>query len=170
MRFKIFVAILLFILPFLLFSQEEDTTYKPTHSPTKASIMSAILPGAGQVYNKKYWKVPLIYAVGGYLGYAVWYNNKEYQRFKKDYKAVADNDPNTVDEFNGQVPADQLKYVKDQYRRQRDFSFMTLSVWYVLNIVDASVDANLYDFDISDDLSFKFFDKGNVFTLSYKIK
>jgi len=149
---------------------QDTTEYKPAHSPTKASIMSAIVPGLGQIYNKKYWKVPVIYAVGGYLGYAVYYNHTQYIRFRNDYKYLTDDDPNTVDEFNGEVPADQLKYVKDQYRRQRDLSFMGLAVWYVLNIVDASVDANLYDFDVSDDLSFKLFDKGNIFTLRYKIQ
>jgi hypothetical protein len=168
---KFFFTVWFTLFSFLSYSQTKDTlAYKPEHSPTKASIMSAILPGAGQVYNKKYWKVPIIYAVGGYLGYAVWYNNKEYHRFREDYKAATDNDPNTVDEFNGVVPAEQLQYVKDQYRRQRDLSFMALSVWYVLNIVDASVDANLYDFDVSDDLSLKLFNNGNIFTLRYKIK
>ncbi len=152
------------------FAQNKDTTdYKSPHSPTTASVLSAIIPGAGQVYNKKYWKVPIIYGVGGYLAYAIIFNNKQYLRFKADYKALTDNNPNTVDEFNGQVPAEQIKYVKDQHRRQRDLSILGLSLWYVLNIVDASVDANLYDFDVSDDLSLHLFRGNNLLTLTYKI-
>jgi len=147
--------------------QSDTTKYKPAHSPTLASVMSAVLPGAGQVYNKKYWKVPIIYGIGGYLAYSVYYNNKQYLRFKKNYSALTDDDPNTVDEFNGEVPAEQLKYAKDQHRRQRDLAFMGLSLLYVLNIVDASVDAHLYDFDISDELSIKFFDKESIFTFTY---
>ncbi len=163
------LLLIFFLFISLIVSGQEDTTrYKPAHSPTLASVMSAIVPGAGQVYNKKYWKIPIIYGLGGYLAYSVYYNNKQYMRYKEDYKALTDNDPNTIDEFNGEVPADQLKYAKDQHRRQRDLAFMGLSLLYVLNIVDASVDAHLYDFDISDDLSLKLFDKKGLVTLSFK--
>ncbi len=134
------------------FSQTKHDTI-PVHSPKKATLFSACLPGLGQVYNHKYWKVPIIYAGGAYLIYAFSFNNTQYKRFKNAYIALTDDDPNTIDEFNGLVPKDQLLYYKDQYRRNRDLSFIGFFGLYILQIVDASVDAYFFDFDVSDDLS-----------------
>ncbi len=125
------------------------------HSPTLASLLSMAIPGAGQVYNKKYWKVPVIYGLGGYLTYAAMHNGKEYNRFKTAYLYATDGDPSTVDEFNGEIPDDQLLYYKDTYRHQRDLNIIGIMVIYIMNIVDASVDAHFFDYDISDDLSLK---------------
>lgn len=149
------------ILSFTLFSFKSGEAQKTVgdtalhHSPTLASLLSAAIPGAGQVYNKKYWKVPIIYGLGGYVTYAVLYNNKEYNRFKTAYLYATDDDPNTVDEFNGEIPDDQLKYYKDTYRHQRDLNIIGIMAIYIMNIVDASVDAHFFDYDISDDLSLK---------------
>ena len=136
-----------------VFSQKTlgDTTLH--HSPTLASLLSMALPGAGQVYNKKYWKVPIIYGIGGYLVYAATFNGKEYNRFKTAYSYATDNDPSTIDEFNGEIPDDQLKYYKDTYRRQRDLNIIGIMAVYIMNIVDASVDAHFFNYDISDNLS-----------------
>ncbi len=143
------------------------------HSPTLASLLSMAVPGAGQVYNKKYWKVPIIYGLGGYLTYAAIHNGKEYNRFKTAYLYATDGNPATVDEFNGKIPNDQLKYYKDTYRHQRDLNIIGIMAIYIMNIVDASVDANFFDYDISNDLSFKITpyapDNNLAFGLSVKL-
>lgn len=140
------------------FTVQAQKTVKDTslhHSPTLASLLSTVIPGSGQIYNKKYWKVPIIYSVGGYLAYAAIKNNTQYNRFKKNYFYAIDNDSTTIDEFNGQISNDQLKYYKDAYRRQRDLNIIGVIAIYIMNIVDASVDAHLFNYDISDDLSLK---------------
>ncbi len=120
------------------------------HSPKKASIYSLILPGAGQVYNKKYWKVPIIYIGFGALLYSANWNNTEYNRFKDAYLAY----PN--DEFEGLLGQEQLLNYISGYRRSRDLSFIGMFALWGLNIVDASVDAHFFNYDISEDLSLKF--------------
>lgn len=123
------------------------------HSPAKASILSAVLPGSGQIYNRKYWKAPIVWAG---LGVSYWFvqrNSKEYRRYKDNYIAVVDGDPTTIDEFNGDVSASQLLDATDTYRRWRDMSYIALGLVYVLNIVDASVDANFVRFDVGRDLT-----------------
>jgi hypothetical protein len=130
-----------------------NSSFLKSHSPAKASIYSALLPGLGQVYNRKIWKVPIIYAGFATLGYFIVDNNSEYQRFKNAYKALTDDNPLTIDEFNGQRSADELLFYKDQYRRWRDISLIITVVTYALNIVDANVDAHFFNYDISPDLS-----------------
>ncbi len=156
------ILIICFLLFAITFSANAQKAIKDTslhHSPTLASLLSTAIPGPGQVYNKKYWKVPIIYGLGGYLAYAAVKNNTEYNRFKKDYLYYIDGDSTTVDEFNGQISGDQLKYYKDAYRRQRDLNIIGVAAIYILNIVDASVDAHFFDYDISDDLSLNFMPK-----------
>jgi hypothetical protein len=121
--------------------------------PRKASIMSAVLPGLGQVYNKKYWKVPIIYAGLGGFGYMFYYNNGLYNDFRKNVIAVYDNDVNTVNSMPW-YSGEQLQTLKLQYRKSRDFAFIGFAIVYLLNIIDANVDAHLKTFDVSDDLSF----------------
>lgn len=123
------------------------------HSPPKGSALSAVLPGAGQIYNRKYWKAPIVWAG---LGVSYWFvqrNSKEYRRYKDNYIAVVDGDPTTIDEFNGDVSASQLLDATDTYRKWRDMSYIALGLVYVLNIVDASVDANFVRFDVGRDLT-----------------
>ncbi len=128
---------------------------KGEHSPATATIFSLLVPGMGQVYNQKYWKVPIIYGGISTLYYLVDFNHRGYRRFQKAYIYSTDNDPNTVDEFNGERSADDLKYFKDQYRRNRDLSFLGLTFFYVLNVIDANVDAHLYDWNVDDDLALR---------------
>ena len=123
------------------------------HSPRKASILSAILPGAGQVYNHKYWKVPIVIGGLGASYYFIRENNSQYQRYKDAYIAIIDGDPNTVDEFNGQFSSQSILNVADTYRRWRDLSYIAIGAVYILNIVDASVDAHFVRFDVGRDLS-----------------
>lgn len=127
--------------------------WRQRHSPKKATILSAVVPGAGQIYNRKYWKAPIVWAG---LGASYWFiqsNNKEFQRYKTAYIAVVDDDPTTVDEFNGQVSSSSLLDVTDTYRKWRDLSYIALGMVYMLNIVDASVDANFVRFDVGRDLT-----------------
>jgi len=127
--------------------------WRHRHSPTKATILSAIVPGAGQIYNRKYWKAPIVWAGLGVSIYFIQENNSEYRRYKDAYIALTDNDPNTVDEFNGQFGSEQLLNVTNTYRKWRDLSYICLGAVYILNIVDASVDAHFVRFDVSPDLS-----------------
>lgn len=123
------------------------------HSPSRASIMSAILPGAGQAYNKKYWKIPVIYAGFAGLGYLVKTNNDEYKIFKEAYRLRLDGDESTTDEFVSVYADQDLVTLKNFYRRNRDLSIIGIGVLYILNIVDAAVDAHLFYFNVSDDLT-----------------
>ena len=125
------------------------------HSPHKATIYSAILPGLGQAYNKKYWKIPVIYGLTGVLTYFAIDNNKEYVVYKDAYKWRLDDNSATVDKFEGIYSDEDLRILKNYYRRNRDLSFIGLGVVYLLNVVDAAVDAHLFYFDVSDDLSLK---------------
>lgn len=123
------------------------------HSPVKATIMSALLPGLGQAYNKKYWKIPIIYAGLLGMGYIVKQQNEKYQHFKNAYISRKDDDPNTVDPYVNKYTDDQLYSAQDIYHRNRDLCIIITAGIYILNIVDANVDANLFYFDVSDNLS-----------------
>ncbi len=135
-------------------AQSGDTLLQQSaHSPRKASILSAVLPGAGQAYNKKYWKMPIIYAGMFGLGYLVKVNNEDYRVYKEAYKYRLDGDPGTTDDFVGIYSDQDLLTLKDYYRRNRDLSAIGIGLLYVLNILDAAVDAHLYNFNVSDDLT-----------------
>ncbi len=112
-------------------------------SPQKAVLLSAILPGAGQVYNKNYWKLPIIYGAIGGLVYSVHFNTNEYNRYKALLKKrIEDN------EFS-----QDIRSIRDEYEKRKDLSYIGLVAVYVLTGVDAYVDAHLVKFDVSDDLS-----------------
>lgn len=126
----------------------------------KATTLACIFPGAGQIYNKSYWKVPFV--VGGFASmiYCIDWNNRGYQRFKKaynllsDYEAHPENYPDgPTDEFHGRYSASFILNLRNNYRRNRDLCIIITGALYVLQIVDAHVDAHLKDYDISDDLS-----------------
>jgi hypothetical protein len=125
------------------------------HSPKKASIYSAILPGLGQAYNKKYWKIPVIYAGFAGLGYFVVTNNDQYKTYKEAYLHRVDGDSTTTDEFTDVYTDQDLITLKDFYRRNRDLAIIGMTVLYVLNILDASVDAHMFTFNVNDNLSMK---------------
>lgn len=127
-------------------------TKKP-HSPKLATIMSAALPGLGQVYNGKWWKVPIIY--GGYAGltYMAVSNHENMMRYKEAYLIRVDDDPNTIDEFDGKYSEANLRELKSSHQRNRDLSFILMGILYVLNVIDANVDGHLKDFDVSENLS-----------------
>ncbi|MBQ9137267.1 MAG: hypothetical protein IJX65_01360 [Alistipes sp.] len=127
---------------------------------SRATTLATICPGAGQIYNKSYWRVPLV--VGGFATtiYCIDWNNRGYQRFKKAYRLRADYDTNpelypngSQDEFGGRYASSFLKNLRNSYRRNRDLCIILTAGIYILQIVDAHVDAHLRDYDISDDLS-----------------
>ncbi|SFB97777.1 hypothetical protein SAMN05421780_102156 [Flexibacter flexilis DSM 6793] len=125
-------------------------------SPKKAAILSAVLPGLGQAYNKKYWKIPILYTGGAVLGYYIGFNNRYYKRFKTAIKLRTDGDTNTVDEYATTYPNEaQLRTGRDYYRRNRDLLIIVSAFTYLLNIADASVDAHLAGFNVSDDLALR---------------
>ncbi len=142
-----------FFFPFCSYAQNTDSLAR-SHSPVKASLYSALLPGAGQVYNRKFWKVPVIYAAFAGLGYLAKWNDDRYDTYRTAYRFRVDGNPETVDGFTEVYSDNDLKLLRDYYRRNRDLSLIFAGLVYVLNIVDASVDAHLFYFDVSDNLSF----------------
>lgn len=134
-------------------AQQRTDSLSMRHSPTRASIMSAIVPGAGQAYNKKYWKIPVIYAGFAGLGYLVKTNNDDYKIYKDAYRLRLDGDESTTDNFVNIYSDQDLATLKNFYRRNRDLSIIGMGVLYILNIVDAAVDAHLFYFNVNDELS-----------------
>lgn len=131
----------------------KDTAEKP-HSPFKATIYSAVLPGLGQAYNKKYWKIPIVYAGLGTTIYFISRNRSEYRRFRSAYLAEIDDDPCTTSEFSDRnISPDAIRSTMQTYQGYLELSYIFAVVVYGLNIVDANVDAHLFNFDVSDDLS-----------------
>lgn len=133
------------------------------HSPRQAAIRSAIVPGLGQIYNKKYWKLPIVYgALGTSAGIFV-YNLNWYKRTRFAFKAVVENNAADIAKVHPKLKIlvdnrdrNTLSYLRDQYRRDIDYSVLFFVVLWGLNVVDASVDAHLKSFDISPDLGFRF--------------
>ena len=145
------------------------TEFKP--DPKKAIIYSAIFPGLGQIYNRKYWKLPIVY--GGFLGcvYAITWNSNQYNEYSNAIRDFNDDNPDTNSwtRFKGAMNADvsawsssekanftnRLQRGKDFYRRYRDLSYIITVGVYALTMIDAYVDAQLFDFDISPDLGMR---------------
>lgn len=132
-----------------------DTIRTPEHSPKKATIYSAVLPGLGQAYNHKYWKMPIVYAGFATTIYFVSFNTGYYKDFRDAYSfktnSNATGDP--PNELVNKYTADQLLTGREYYRRNLELSYIATGVWYILNIVDATVDAHFYHYNINDDLS-----------------
>lgn len=125
------------------------SSYAQRFNPRKALLYAAVLPGSGQVYNKKYWKLPIVY--GGFFGgiYLVSFYQEQHARFRKDLFELI-NDP-TATNPNG-FTQDQLRSLIDKARRERDYFFVLTGLWYILQMVDAHVDAHLKEFDLNPKL------------------
>ena len=133
----------------------------------RAMWLALVLPGAGQIYNRKYWKLPIIY--GGFVGcaYAMSWNNQMYHDYSQAYLDIMDDDPNTqsynqflhlgaqIDASNIERYKEIFRKRKDRYRRWRDMSMFVMIGVYAFSVIDAYVDASLSEFDISDDLSLR---------------
>lgn len=159
--FKIFLF-LFFIGTFSVFAQEEvkievkdtiQTKINPL-SPAKAAFFSALVPGLGQAYNKKYWKIPIIYAGLGAGIYFYTWNNSKYQEYRDEYKrrldgtSLYENHP-----IYGGLDDDRLIRAQRFHQRNRDLSALITAGIYILNIIDANVDAHLMQFNVNENLS-----------------
>lgn len=123
------------------------------HSSSKATILAAVFPGAGQAYNRKYWKIPIVYIGVAAAGYAIYSNQKNYKDYKNNYIALTDTLQSTV--YQGNLNKAQLITAIDYYRRYRDMSVLALLAWHGLTIIDANVDAHFFNWDVNEDLSFR---------------
>ena len=147
--------------------ETEEYVSKSTFQPDaqKSVWLAAVVPGLGQIYNRQYWKVPIIY--GGALGlaYGITWNDRMYVDYRKGYVDLMDKDPNTnyfeyllpegvtLNNSNKDYYTRVIKTKLDNYRRYRDLCIIATAVFYLLTIVDAYVDAQMFDYDISSDLS-----------------
>jgi Family of unknown function (DUF5683) len=140
----------------------KEKTENPINGPKQAAIRSLILPGLGQAYNKKYWKVPIVWGALGTCGYVISYNLSNYKDLKQAYigkynaRVYNDSteyykmDPNLVP-----LSEESLRYNRDQFRRNVDYSILVFAILWGINVMDAAVDAHLKSFDVSEDLSLK---------------
>lgn len=118
-------------------------------NPQKALLFSAVLPGAGQVYNKKYWKVPIVYGGFAFLGYVIDTYNDNYLFYKEElFKELNEKGSSST----GLAETDLRSYT-DQYRRERDLFIVLTGLWYMLQIIDAHVDSHLKEFDVNPNLN-----------------
>jgi hypothetical protein len=122
-------------------------------SVNKSAILSTACPGLGQVYNQKYWKAPVIIFGIGASVYSYQYYNNKFQKYKEAYIIRTDNDETTIDEYINLYSESNLITLQDYYRNKKDLSIIIGSIIYILNIVDAYVDAHLFTYNIDDDLS-----------------
>lgn len=126
----------------------DTTVYHPTKSPGKAMLLSAVLPGSGQFYNESYWKVPIVVGFGVYLVYNWIDNNRLYKNYRDQYRVALQGDPSGV-----QPLTRNLGDYREFYKDQRDSFTWYLLIWYFITLADAYVDASLYDFNVSGNLS-----------------
>lgn len=142
-----------------------------THSPHIATMYAAICPGLGQIYNKKYWKLPIVYGGIAALCYSIHFNSKYYDKYRRAYRDFIIRDPNNksyadviknsnitleeVETVHAEWFTRALRNKKDYYRRYRDMSYFGLVGVYLLQIIDANVDAHFFNFDVDDNLSIR---------------
>jgi hypothetical protein len=165
------------------FAQDTLSVIKPPKhhfkaEPLKATMLAIALPGAGQVYNRKFWKIPLVYAGFGALFYTASVNGKNYTLYIQAYQDFTDVIPET-DSYIPLIPDDPANYdpvlhpetydpstasfykdgllqMVDYYKRYRDLSYIGIAAWYLISILDANVDASLFNFDVTDNLDISF--------------
>ena len=136
----------------------------------RATMLAVSFPGLGQIYNRKVWKIPVVYAGFGALIYSVGFNSKNYNLYMKAYQDFTDNNPNTIS-YQHLIAADPSTYdqvkeaatysyykdamlrMVDYYKRYRDLSYIGIAGWYLISILDANVDASLFNYDISPNLN-----------------
>jgi hypothetical protein len=136
--------------------------YKMTRSPWKAVLFSAVLPGAGQFYNESYWKIPIIWGIGGYFIYEAIKNNNSYIDYRTLYEnSITETNPNGDQRY---------KNLREFYRDQRDQFYVYAGLVYLVNLFDAYVDAHLFDFDVSDKIRIAGFKSSNkILNIKYNL-
>ncbi len=160
MRFRITLLVTLLLFGATVAKSQDTATDNPTvkikeplhlfsfadpHSPKKASIYAAVLPGLGQLYNRKYWKIPIVYASLGVSTYFMLENRKQMRKLNTQFRAAyAINKDTTLDA--------NLLFKRDEYRRFRDLSILAMTGFYALQIIDATVDAHFFKLDIDQSL------------------
>jgi hypothetical protein len=139
----------------------------------KATMMAVTFPGLGQIYNRKYWKIPLVYAGFGALVYSANINGRNYNEYTKAYQDLTDGNPKTTSyihliladpsTYDPVLQPESYSYYKeamlrmvDYYKRYRDLSYIGIAGWYLLSILDANVDASLFNYDITNNLDITF--------------
>lgn len=159
--------VLLVVAPDSISSAVDEVRIKEKRDPQKAAWLSAICPGLGQIYNRQYWKVPIVYAGFAGIAYAITWNNNMYVDYRKAYFDMVDTQSDSqhyqkmaptgvvINSSNWDYYKSVFKNNSDTYRRYRDISIAAAAIFYALTIVDAYVDAHLQDYDISPDLSMK---------------
>ncbi len=174
MNYRVAIFFLLFLLPAVLFAQKDSAVAKPVakkekirifhidtskpYNPKYAVVRSAIIPGWGQITNKRYWKLPLVYGALGTTTYIFFRNVKQFKEADRAYKNAIDNDTgndNLIPEpyFTVRSRPDVIRNFRNQVRQNVDYSVLFFIAFWGLNVVDAAVDAHLKTFDVSDDLS-----------------
>ncbi len=123
------------------------------HSPLYASLFSMALPGLGQAYNRKYWKIPIVYAGLGGLGYACYFTASNFVGYRRAYRAQVAEVPDPFASYKGVDDAATLKEYRDYFKKNLDISAICTGVWYILNVVDAAVDAHLFEWNMKDDIN-----------------
>lgn len=158
-----------------IYAQDSLAVAKPVKHKFKpetmrATMLAVAFPGLGQVYNRKIWKIPVVYVGFGALIYSVQFNSKNYTMYMKAYQDFTDNDPNTIS-YQHLIAADPSSYDKvkqpntylyyqnamlrmvDYYKRYRDLSYIGIAGWYLISILDANVDASLFNYDVTPNLN-----------------
>lgn len=157
MKHILFILLILFSCGIHAQETTKDSTQitkkkKKEPGPRNASILSAVIPGAGQIYNRKYWKAPIVWAGMGGVGYFFLKNQKEYKFYQDNLRKLVAGDSSALT-ATGLKTQDQIQTQKLVYRKRRDLCGFGLIAIYAINIIDANVDAHLKTFDVSDDLS-----------------
>ena len=148
-----------------LLSLRDSVKPEKKHSPKLATIYSAVIPGLGQAYNRKYWKIPIIYAALGISGYYIKYNRDSLRDRQEALNLLSDNDTNTQPSLRYQnLPIEVIKAQRNLYRTNRDYSIIAFAGFYLLNIVDAAVDAHFYKFNIDKPLSMQKHKNWNLYS------
>ena len=145
---------------------KKDSSKTPAkHSPHKASLYSALLPGLGQAYNEKYWKIPIVYAGLGISTYYMFKNRDSLRRRQDALNLLSDNDSNTNPaKYYANIPLASLKAQRSYYRTNRDYSIIAMAAFYIINIIDATVDAHFYKFNIDKPLAMRKEKRWNVYS------
>ena len=142
--------------PILMAQSDSARTPRVWGQPEKSAIASALIPGAGQILNKQIWKAPIALGIMAGSGYYLYLNQQSFNRLSRAIDLRLDNDPLTLDEFDGQFSTNQLFSLQNDYRRRRDYAVLGVGAGYLFQVLDAYAAGHLVDFDVSPNLSARF--------------